>query len=125
MSIEPGGGRARSYSGACPSRGEFIGADMKNMVRGNTVRSHAIAQNLVLIFCGGALLASSIPAPANAQSDNARTGQMRFQLTTNVLSGSQKTDASIVGANILPANNGSVRYVCSPSGFGHKSVCRP
>jgi hypothetical protein len=98
---------------------------MKNVVRGNTVRSHGIDQYLVLMFCGAALLASSIPPPANAQSDNARAGQMRVQLTTNLIYSSQKTDASIMGANMLPANNGSVRYVCSPSGFGHNSVCQP
>ena len=83
---------------------------------------YGIGRYLLLILCGAALLTGSFHS-ASAQSDTAKAGQMQAQLATDVTYNNQDIPTSTISFKTSPANNGSARYICTPSGFGQTSVC--
>ena len=92
---------------------------MSNVNQADAGRTYGVCRYLLLILCGGALLTGASFRSAGAESDSAKAGQMQ---ASDVTSDNQNT-TSTKSAKTVPANNGSARYICTPSGFGQASVC--
>jgi hypothetical protein len=99
------------------------GGDMSKVNQADTGKAHEIGRYLLLILCGGALLISAIFPSAGAESDTTKAGQMQAQLASDMTYNNQNAPASTERTKTFPANNGSARYICTPSGFGQNSVC--
>ena len=95
---------------------------MSNVNQADTGRTYGVCRYLLLILCGGALLTGVSFPSAGAESDTAKAGQMQAQLATDVYH-NQNISISTISVKASPANNGSARYICTPSGFGQNSVC--
>ena len=95
---------------------------MPNVNDADTGQPSAIGRYLLLILCGAALLTGSFH-PASAESDTVKPGQMQAQLATDIAYDNQNLPTSTTSVKTSPANNGSARYICTPSGFGQNSVC--
>jgi hypothetical protein len=95
---------------------------MSNVNQADTGQAYGVGRYLLLILCGGALLTVASFRSVGAESDSAKAGQMQAQLASDVTSDNQNT-TSTKSAKTVPANNGSARYICTPSGFGQASVC--
>ena len=96
---------------------------MSKVNQADTGQAHEIGRYLLLILCGGALLTSAIFPSAGAVSDTTKAGQMQAQLAANITYNNQDIPTSTISFKTSPANNGSARYICTPSGFGQNSVC--
>jgi hypothetical protein len=94
---------------------------MSNVNQADTGQAYGVGRYLLLILCGGALLTGVSFRSAGAESDTAKVGQMQAQLATDITYDNQNT--STESTKTVPANNGSARYICTPSGFGQNSVC--
>jgi hypothetical protein len=96
---------------------------MSKVNQAGTGQAYGVGSYLFLILCGGALLTAASFRSVCAQSDTAKAGQMQAQLAANITYDNQNTPTSIKSAQPIPINNGSARYICTPSGFGQTSVC--
>ena len=96
---------------------------MSNVNQAVTGRAHGVGRYLFLILCGGALLTVVSFRSAGAESDSVKVGQMQAQLAADITYDNQNTPTSTKTTKTVPANDGSARYICTPSGFGQNSVC--
>ena len=96
---------------------------MSNVNQADAGRTYGVCRYLLLILCGGALLTVASFRSAGAESDSAKAEQMRAQLAADITYDNQNAVTSTKSAKTVPANNGSARYICTPSGFGQASVC--
>jgi hypothetical protein len=88
-----------------------------------TGRTYGACPYLLLILYGGTLLTGASFRSAEAASDTTRHGQMQAQLAAEITYHDQNTPTSTKNTKTVPANDGSARYICTPSGFGQTSVC--
>jgi hypothetical protein len=93
------------------------------MNHADTGAGYGVGWYVFLILCGVALLTLASFQSAGAQSDTAKAGQMQAQLAAYITYDNSNTTPSFKGAQPVPTNNGSARYICTPSGFGQTSVC--
>ena len=96
---------------------------MSSVNQANTGQAYGFGRYLLSIFCGAALLTDANFHSVGAQSDTAKAGQMQAQLATGITYHNQNAPASTKSVEIFPANNGSARYICTPSGSGQNSLC--
>jgi hypothetical protein len=96
---------------------------MSNVNQADTGPTYGVGRYLLLILCGGALLTFASFRSAVAESDTTRRGQMQAQLAADITYHDQSTPTSTKSTKAVPANDGSARYICTPSGFGQNSVC--
>ena len=96
---------------------------MSNENQADTGLACGVGRHLLLILCGAALLTGASFRSAGADSDTAKAGQLQAQLDTDIIYNNQNTPTSTKSVKTFPANNGSARYICTPSGFGQNSVC--
>lgn len=74
-------------------------------------------------FAGCGAVASGKSADNPAAASCSASGQSMTQLAS-ALSGDDKPMSAMLSQGpIYPANNGSGRYICTPSGFGHIATC--
>ena len=99
---------------------------MSNVNQADTGRTYGVCRYLLLILCGGALLTVASFRSAGGESDTAKAGQMQAQLAADITYDDQSTPTSTKSTKTVPANDGSARYICTPSGFGqNSSLCTP
>ena len=96
---------------------------MSKVNQADTGQAYGVGRYLLLILCGGALLTVASFRSAGAESDSAKAEQMQAQVAADITYDNQSTVTSTKSAKTVPANNGSARYICTPSGYGQSSVC--
>ncbi|MEA2781214.1 MAG: hypothetical protein QOK29_2758 [Rhodospirillaceae bacterium] len=80
------------------------------------------------MFKGAPLAAIAIALALCGQTVVARagdqgSGRQLTQMASASGGGDQSSPTTSPSGNLYPVNNGSGRYICTPSGFGHLATC--